>query len=195
MGILGPIIIKAKIILQELWLNQLDWDESVPLHIETAWSDFKTNIPQISKISTQRFVGTEKGARIQIHGFAGASIRAYGCCIYVRSHIRGQTFVHLLAAKSKVAPLKTKTLPRLELCAAHLSIKLWQAVEPLLNVEIESRYCWTDSEIVLHWLKLHPSSLSVFVGNRIAEIQEASSKINWRHVPYSHKPADLISRG
>jgi len=76
-----------------------------------------------------------------------------------------------------------------------LLMKLWQAVEPLIENNITDRICWTDSEIVLHWLQLHASTLAGFVANRIAEIQEASQKINWRHVPSKQKAADIISRG
>jgi len=79
MGILGPTIIRTKMLLQYLWIKKIDWDESIPMNVETAWSKFKADIPGIAKLHIPRFVGTEKQARIQIHGFADASVRAYGC--------------------------------------------------------------------------------------------------------------------
>ena len=149
---------------------------------------------EIDSITIPRFVQTTSTSKVQIHGFADASIRAYGCCIYVRCSDTNKIVSRLLTAKSKVAPLKTKSLPRLELCAAHLLAKLWTRIKFMISFEIESVNFWTDSEITLHWIKTHPSSLATFVSNRVAEIQECSDVI-WRHVPTKQNPADIVSRG
>ena len=195
LGLLGPIIIKPKILIQELWLNQLDWDETIPQHLNEVWQNFINTLSKINLISIPRFVGTTKHSKIEIHGFADASMRAYGCAIYVRCENSSGISVQLLTAKSKVAPTQTRTVPRLELCAAHLLAKLWNSIKPHFHFHIENIIFWSDSEITLHWLRNHPSSLSVFVGNRIAEIQEWSESVSWRHVPTRENPADLISRG
>ncbi|GBP12562.1 hypothetical protein EVAR_72053_1 [Eumeta japonica] len=84
---------------------------------------------------------------------------------------------------------------KLELCAAHLLAKLWNRIEKLISFEIESITFWTDSEISLHWIKTHPSSLTTFVANRVAEIQEWSDRAVWRHVPTRDNSADIVSRG
>lgn len=195
LGLVGPLIIKAKIILQELWINKLDWDESIPMHLDYAWTKFKEDIYKIENLKIPRFVSCLSKAVIQVHGFSDASVRAYGCCLYLRCKTDTNVYVHLLTAKSKVAPLKTKTLPRLELCAAQLLVNLWMSIKSHIHFKIEHTYFWSDSSIVLHWLKTHPSTLSTFVGNRIAEIQENSLNATWRHVPSSENPADIISRG
>ncbi|XP_052855140.1 uncharacterized protein LOC128263903 [Drosophila gunungcola] len=195
LGLLCPLVTKAKMLLQELWLRKLDWDESLPMQLLTSWETFKATLLQLPKIKVSRFVNTDPQVPIQIHGFADASMRAYGACIYIRTQTAEGLKVSLLTAKSKVAPLKTKTLPRLELCAAHLLADLYNRVRPLLNSPIENVFLWTDSEITLHWIKTHPSSLSVFVSNRVAEIQEWSEKAIWRHVPTKVNPADIVSRG
>ncbi|KAI8116339.1 hypothetical protein CVS40_11578 [Lucilia cuprina] len=181
-------------ILSELWIQKLNWDKSIPLRLNTTWDImyFKVNLLKIDSIEIPRFVHTTSSASVQIHGFSDASIRAYGCCIYIRSSISDNVSCRLLTAKSKIAPLKTKSLPRLELCAAHL---LWIRVKRMISFEIESVYFWTDSEITLHWIKTHPSTLATFVSNRVAEIQEWSENVSWRHVPTRHNPADLVSRG
>ncbi|XP_049305956.1 uncharacterized protein LOC125776615 [Bactrocera dorsalis] len=150
---------------------------------------------QLSTISIPRYVNVQSSAICQIHGFSDASIRAYGCCIYIRSQTASGIKCMLLTAKSRVAPLKTKSLPRLELSAAHLLSKLWSRVAPMLNRHFEKITFWTDSEIVLHWIKTHPSSLQTFVANRVSEIQELTDKVHWRHVPTKQNPADQVSRG
>ena len=181
--------------LQELWLQKLDWDESIPLNLETCWIAFKESLLEIHKISMPRFVNISNERNIEIHGFADASSRAYGCCLYVRAIINDVVVVRLLTAKSKVAPTKTRTLPRLELCAAHLLAKLWNIVEPIVKENVKNLTFWSDSEIILHWLKMHPSNLNVFVANRVADIQEYTKNASWRHVPTKENPADIVSRG
>ena len=195
LGLLCPIVVKAKVLLQELWVQKLDWDESIPMKLDSEWEEFKSNLLMIDSIKVPRFVHTTSSATVQIHGFSDASMRAYGCCIYVRSRDSSGVFCDLLTAKSKIAPLKTKSLPRLELCAAHLLAKLWSRIKEMLCFQIESVYFWTDSEITLHWIKTHPSTLTTFVSNRVAEIQEWSELVSWRHVPTKSNPADVVSRG
>lgn len=197
LGLLAPIIIRSKILLQEIWENNLDWDESIPQNLDTTWRNFTEELSQIKTVVIPRYVGTRLNNNIQIHGFADASMRAYGCCIYVRHEDTDGIEVKLLVAKSKVAPSKKiKTLPRLELCAAHLLVKLWNVVMPKISkYNIENVTFWSDSEIVLYWIKTHPSQLLTFVSNRVSEIQEYSSNVFWRYVPTSQNPADIVSRG
>ena len=116
-------------------------------------------------------------------------MKAYGCCIYVRYSESNVINSKLFVAKSKVAPSKkVKSLPRLELCASHLLAKLWHVVKLMLRkYEIESVF-WSDSEIVLYWLKTHPTLLYTYVSNRVAEIQEKSADASWRYVPSAQNP-------
>ncbi|XP_065361988.1 uncharacterized protein LOC135955564 [Calliphora vicina] len=195
LGLLSPIIIRAKILLQELWKRKLDWDESVPQSVDTTWSQIKNSLADSHKIVIPRFVDSCSTVNCEVHGFSDASNNAYGCCIYIRTEHPDGITCRLLTAKSKVAPLKVKSLPRLELCAAHLLAKLWRTVKPLLPHFIKNVMFWSDSEIVLHWLQSHPSSLSTFVGNRISEIQEWTDARFWQHVPSKDNPADIVSRG
>ena len=94
--------------------------------LETDWQNFKVELSQVDTINVPRFVGTTLNSRIQIHGFADASMKAYGCCLYVRYSDYNTIKSGLIVANSKVAPAKkVKTLPRLELYASHLFAKLW----------------------------------------------------------------------
>ena len=114
LGLLCPIVTKAKMLLQELWILKLDWDKSIPLRLDTSWQAFKVNLSQLHTLSVPRFVQTDSEASLQIHGFSDTSMRAYGCCIYVRSQGPEGVKVTLLAAKSKVALLATLALQEQE---------------------------------------------------------------------------------
>nr|XP_044248571.1 uncharacterized protein LOC123002459 [Drosophila takahashii] len=125
LGLLCPLVTRAKMLLQELWLRKLDWDESLPMQLQTSWEAFKGTLLQLPKIEVSRFVHTDAKVPAEIHGFADASMRAYGACIYVRTSTAEGLKVSLLTAKSKVAPLKTKTLPRLS--CAQLTLRIYNA--------------------------------------------------------------------
>lgn len=124
------------------------------------------------------------------------SQEAYGACVYLRSfNNNDEVTVHLLCAKTRVSPLKPLTIPRLELCGALLGARLVAKVCDALRCEIQRKVFWSDSSIVLAWIKKQPKDLNAFVCNRLIEIHELTSRESWRHVPTSLNPADLASRG
>ncbi|XP_060665549.1 uncharacterized protein LOC132797787 [Drosophila nasuta] len=137
----------------------------------------------------------ETRVKLQYHGFCDASERAYGAAIHVRVETANKVSTHLLTAKTKVAPVKSLSVPRLELCGAVLLAELSAAL--LLNLPAESfqTFFWTDSTIVLAWLNKPPCRWTTFVANRVAIIVQASDAKNWSHVRSEHNPADLASRG
>jgi hypothetical protein len=150
LGLLCPIVTKAKMLLQELWRLKIDWDEAIPMSLHTTWNKFTMTLRDLHKIRIPRYVCLNTYQRVQIHGFADASSHAYGCCIYVRTCNNPDVCTTLLTAKSRVAPLNVKTIPRLELCAALLLAKLWQQIAITLSkFNIESLNFWSDSQIVL----------------------------------------------
>ncbi|GFW00325.1 uncharacterized protein TNCV_4355221 [Trichonephila clavipes] len=133
---------------------------------------------------------------IEIHGFADASERCYGAAVYCKSKkLKSETLVRLITSKSRVAPIKSLTIPRLELCAAVLLAKLAKRVVAALQLDTAELYLWLDSMIVLAWLRKEPMDLKIFVQNRVAKIQELYPNQLWRHAPSDQNPADLVSRG
>ncbi|XP_011859715.1 PREDICTED: uncharacterized protein LOC105557156 [Vollenhovia emeryi] len=197
LGLVGPVIVTAKIMIQKLWKLQIDWDESLPSEIYTEWINYVMKIQELNEFKVQRkaFV-YGKDVQFELHGFCDASERAYGACIYVRSiDSHGGIQMHLLCSKSRVAPVRVITIPKLELCGAELLTRLMDKVKHALEIDIKKCYYWTDSSIVLHWIKATNKKLPVFVAHRVGEIQDLSAVDSWNHVGSKDNPADLVSRG
>ncbi|XP_068916892.1 uncharacterized protein [Tenebrio molitor] len=196
LGIIGAVIARAKIILQKLWSLKIGWDESVPQDIHCAWINFLKELPYLQMLRIPRGMSElTQITSVELHGFCDASMSAYGATIYVRTFAENNCLVRLLCSKSRVAPLKTITLPRLELCAALLLARLIVSVKKALNIRVTKQYLWSDSMVVLAWLNNSPNTWQTFVANRTAEIQELTAIAEWRHVKGKENPADLVSRG
>ena len=180
--------------MQLIWRSKLDWDEPVPEDIANQWILFYSQLYGLNELQIPRFILIQEPQELQLHGFADASQHAYGACIYVRSTNNGNHCVHLLTAKSRVAPLKQLSLPRLELSAAVLLAHLVTAVRKSLKLDINKMVLWSDSSITLAWIKTSPYKLKAFVANRVSDIQQLTDT-EWRWVSSQDNPADLISRG
>lgn len=197
LGLIGPATIKAKILIQKLWQLNYSWDEQLPPDLLDSWNSFAKQLSSLNDICIPRCLLIPETTDIELHGFCDASNAAYGCCLYIVStDTAGQRYARLLCAKSRVAPLKTHTLPRLELLGAvllsRLSLSVMNALTDINFTKI-SYYC--DSTIVLSWIKLDLSQLKQFVANRIAEITKSTEISHWKHVRSQENPADIISRG
>lgn len=134
---------------------------------------------------------------MELHGFSDASQSGFGVVLYARIITPSKISIFLICAKSRVASIKTVSLPRLELCATVLLAQLISHVLKLYSPKIPIRgyTCWTDSLIALHWLKSHASKWKTFVSNRVSQIQDHTSPEFWRHVRSEDNPADAASRG
>lgn len=196
LGLLSATIIKVKVLMQRLWLEKLGWDQSVSLDIHSQWLCFRDQLQQLNDLKIPRHVILPLPRVVELHGFSDASESAYGAAIYLRSiDYQGKVATNLLCAKSKVAPLKKISVPRLELCGALILSRLSKKVIASLNLKFHNVYLWTDSTIVLGWINTSPHLLKTFVGNRVSEIQSNTEPANWRHVSSKDNPADLLSRG
>jgi len=124
-GLISPILIKGKIFLQQLWSLKLDWEEVLSDDLCSRWTNFYSSLQQLVDLSVPRKVLLADVVTIQIHGFCDASELAFGACVYLRSVARdGSVYVHLYTSKSRVAPMKATTIPRLELCGAVILAEL-----------------------------------------------------------------------
>ncbi|CAH0564505.1 unnamed protein product [Brassicogethes aeneus] len=197
-GFLSPVIITAKYLVQHLWSLGLDWDEPPPADVLNKWQTFKSELPLLSNVSIPRFVAALTQS-CQLHGFCDGSEKAYAAVVYLRisPNDSDQAQIYLICAKSRVAPLKRLSVPRLELCAAVLLADLlYYVYETYKNkLTFENIYAWSDSTIALSWIKSSPHRWLTFVGNRVSHIQSKVAPENWRHVSTLCNPADCASRG
>jgi len=194
LGLISPVVV-YKIFLQQLWLHKLDWDDQLPSELLNRWKDIYLRLSQVNEITIDRLV-LAKGqpTEIQLHGFCDPSEKAYGTCLYLRSvNQQGEVTTKLLCSKSRGAPNKKITLPRLELCGPLLLAQLIQKTVPALNSKIPRNLLWPDSTVVLSCLATSASKWKTFIANRVSQIQELTAGCEWRHVASATIPADLIS--
>lgn len=196
LGLMSPVLISAKILLQKMWKNKSDWDDNPSQEILEFWNKFQSTLPVLRDIKIDRMIVCDQPVSIQLHGFSDASETAYGSCIYIRSvDMNNYINVRLVCSKSRVAPIKNVSLPRLELCAALLLAQLTSTVISALEIDFEKVCLWSDSSITLSWIGTEPYKLKTFVANRVSEIQDLTKNYTWRHISTVENPADIISRG
>uniref|UniRef100_A0A2H1X027 SFRICE_036894 n=1 Tax=Spodoptera frugiperda TaxID=7108 RepID=A0A2H1X027_SPOFR len=196
LGLLAPVIITTKILIQKLWLYKIGWDDPVSSDLACLFSKTVSSFQYLPQIRVPRHVTTKHVQYLQLHIFTDASQDAYGACAYIRSvSTSNEPVVKLLCAKSKVAPLKPVSIPRLELCGALVGARLYKKIIESINLTFNNTYFWTDSTIVLGWLRTHPIALKTFVQNRVVEINDLTSGCTWSHVSGVLNPADMLTRG
>ncbi|XP_032690669.1 uncharacterized protein LOC116853640 [Odontomachus brunneus] len=149
----------------------------------------------VTELRLPRWTGHTPGSQTELRGFCNASERAYAAAVYlvVRAQ-RDPPVSRLLVAKTKVAPVKPISLPRLEICGAHLLARLLRFALETLHPTTTTTRCWSDSAVVLAWIRQHSSRWNTFVANRVAAIHELLPSAQWGHVPTKENPADCSSR-
>lgn len=201
LGFIAPITFYCKYLIQQLWLSHCDWDDIPGEHIAQSWKKYQSDLTFLEHFKIPRFYAhafSTQPCKYQLHGFCDASPKGYGCVIYFRMlDDNGNIRTNLVCAKSKIAPVKQLTIPRLELSAAVLLTKLICYVKKCFETVLifERVTAWSDSQIVLHWLNGSPSKWKSFVSHRVAYIQPLLPINCWNYVNSRDNPADLACRG
>ncbi|XP_044573582.1 uncharacterized protein LOC123257722 [Drosophila ananassae] len=130
-----------------------------------------------------------------MHVFVDASQSAFASVVYWRiTYEDGGVQVRFVCAKTKCAPMRTMTIPRLELQAAVLGTRLMDTIRQDHSVAIAETVLWTDSKTVLRWIGSTHRRYKQFVGNRVAEILESTKMAQWRWLPSADNVADDATR-
>ena len=176
--------------MQQLWKVKIDWDEPLPEHLKVEWVKMLKDLKDVLKVTVPRQV-CEEGMVI-LHIFSDASTKAYGATAYFSSN-KGS---RLVMAKGKVAPIKTLTVPKLELTALVMAVRLAKFVKEAYDGElsIQETHLWCDSQIALAWLNSDKDQIT-YVQNRVDEVKESVSPSQVHYVPTKENPSDLLTRG
>lgn len=195
-GYIAATIVIGKLIIQRCWQAKLDWDETVNSEIEKMWTEFWREIKCLENFRIERWIGTSEGSKTRLIGFSDSSTSAYGAVVYARTEYSdGTVRCRLLMSKSRVAPLKPMTIPRLELAAAELLSRLIPEIKESMEFPDMKYMLFTDSSPTLYWIRKDPAKLKMYVSNRVKLIQRRTDLTCWRYVNTKHNPADLLSRG
>ena len=199
-GFVTPFVLIGKRILQDLCRIKLGWDAEVPTEHRAHWQRWLSDGPKLSQFTIDcclKPADFKETVSSQLLHFSDASKIGYGSVSYLRLVDRcGRIHCTILQGKSRLVPLKQVTVPRLELSAATISIRLDKVLKRELDLPLtDDSTFWTDSTSVLRYVKNENKRFHTFVANRVVIIRDGSRPDQWRHVSGQQNPSDDLSRG
>ena len=195
LGLICPIVMFPRTIIQELWSKKLDWDTPLDDEYCRRWENCLKNLLDVKKLSFFRWSYDFPGSKLELHVFCDSSEKAFATCVYSRVNSGGgEMKSNLLMAKSRVAPIKNESIPRLELVACVIGTRLLNAVNLTFKVPQERIFYHTDSRNALYWINTPAYKSKTYVYNRSSEIQRVSEPTQWSHVATDINPADIATR-
>ncbi|XP_065086466.1 uncharacterized protein LOC135708344 [Ochlerotatus camptorhynchus] len=199
LGLLAVYTVHGKILIQSIWRSGSDWDEEVGEEAFNRWLKWIGILNQVDGIRIPRcYIGQTASTSlhsVELHVFVDASEEAYSAATYFRFIlVDGTVICNLISAKTKVAPLKTLSIPRLELQAAVLGARLASFVKDSHTRTINKRVFWSDSSTVLAWIRSDARRYRQYVACRIGEILTLSESSEWRWVPTKMNSADEATK-
>ena len=186
LGLFSAATLRAKLELQTMWQQKLDWDDELSESEKTQWSEIMSDLSTIPHVKIPRYIGSKQA---QLFCLTNALAKAYATNTYLGS----SAGVCLVFSKSKVAPVKQVTLPRLELLGVLIGVQSLKYVSQHMKIKVEEKILWTDLQVVLNWLKtIKP--LSVFVKNRVTQITNGGD-ISFCYISSQENPVDMAFQG
>ena len=198
LGLVIPILIPGKLLFQDATRMKLNWDDEVPPDMVKRWHMWVQSLQGMKNIQIPRCIKpfNSNDASLELHHFSDASGKAYGCCTYLRCvNKNGTIHTALVCSKGRLAPLKSMTIPRLELQAAILAVRMDSVLREELQLDLNESVFWVDSEIVLKYIKNEKNRYHVFVANRVSEIRSLTKPSQWNHISGLLNVSDIITRG
>ncbi|XP_055633928.1 uncharacterized protein LOC129774246 [Toxorhynchites rutilus septentrionalis] len=188
LGLLASFLVHGKILMQEVWCQKIQWDERVNDHIYSRWTKWISLFSQVREIRIRRCyfenASSSMYETLEVHTFVDASEDAYSAVVYFRvKALNGTIQCTIVAAKTKVVPLQHATIPRLELMAALLGVRLTNFVVDGHSVTVRRRVFWSDSRTVLAWIGSEHRRYRQFVACRVGEILSSTNANEWRWSP------------
>ena len=193
----APCLIEPKLIIQELWERNIDWDQNLPADLAIRVTKWINSVYNLSKIEIPRYYQINMSVeQPELHIFADSSSKAYGCAAYLRLVKDDQVQVLFVIGKSRLAPLKEKRLsiPKLELQAATIAVRIKVKLLSETNFNVKKIYFWGDSKAVLKYIYNENKHFPVYVMHRLDEIRSNSSINDWNYIPTNLNISDLCTR-
>ena len=199
LGMAAPFILNAKLIMQRLCRERIRWDEEIPEKEVKNWRKWLDELETLKEFKVDRCFKPETFGdvvRTELHNFADASEAGFGAVSFLRSiNNRGEIHCSFVLGKARLSPMKPMTIPRLELSAATVAVRLDRLIKRELEIHIDKSVFWTDSTSVLKYINNRNKRFQTFVANRIAIIHDNSDPSQWNYVETKMNPADDASRG
>lgn len=192
-GFITCLTVRSKILLQEVWRSGTGWDVPVAENLARKWREWR-NLMAATDVAIPRCAVWNRENDATLHVFSDASELACCAVAYRVERCGSDSKVSFIAAKTKVAPLRPLSIPRLELQAAVMAARLAATIRRESAASYKRVCYWTDSTTVLCWLRTDPRRYSVFVANRLGELDELTNKEDWRWTPTAENPADIGTR-
>ncbi|KAJ8358380.1 hypothetical protein AAFF_G00011560 [Aldrovandia affinis] len=185
-------------ILQQMCRDKLSWDDALPDDLRPLWEFWLQDLQNLAGVKIKRcyIPSSFEVQRYELHHFSDASVSGYGECSYLRA-VSASNEVHcsLVMGKSRVAPTKVTTIPRLELSAAVVAVRTSDMLKKELEVDCLREFFWTDSKVVLGYINNEARRFHVYVANRVERIKQSTESAQWMYVASGENPADHASRG
>ncbi|XP_064475231.1 uncharacterized protein LOC135389144 [Ornithodoros turicata] len=193
LGLMSPYTIAARIYMQKMWQQSLTWDQPIPADLQESWERWYEDLQYLTEIKINRYYGMWT-TNVSLHVFCDASCNAYGAVAYLVIKTSDSASSNIVLAKARVAPVKKQTLPRLELQAAVVAVKISRMLMDAFP-GIKQVFFWTDSTIVLYWLHGKSENWKEYVRRRVNEVKKYTKPTQWRHCPGTENVADMVTRG
>ncbi|XP_055615247.1 uncharacterized protein LOC129761547 [Toxorhynchites rutilus septentrionalis] len=194
LGLIAHVLMFLKVLLQEIWRTPVGWDDPIEDAQYDKWLSWLAVFPHIATIEIPRcyrtLTPTGAGTVVQMHTFVDASESGFAAVVYLRFENHDTVECALVSAKTRVAPLKFLSIPRSELQAAVIGVRLADTISKSLSIAVSRRIFWSDSKDVLCWLRSDHRRYSQFVAFRVSKILETTEVCEWRWVPTKHNVAD-----
>lgn len=198
LGLVSTFIVQGKVLIQETWRVNIGWDDKIPSEIFYRWKQWLKVLIEIKNVKVSRcyFPGYDRSSydSLQLHIFVDASEESYAAVAYFRIIDKGEVRCSLVASKTKVAPLQSLSIPRLELMAALIGARLRKTIEENHSVKVTRTFLWSDSTTVVAWIKSDTRRYRQFVAFRVNEILSLSSVTDWRWIGTKQNVADEATK-
>ncbi|XP_055543288.1 uncharacterized protein LOC129728847 [Wyeomyia smithii] len=181
-------------LFQEIWRSGVSWDDEINQQCFEKWQTWLKLLPEIENLKIPRCYRLRTSAgqetEIQLHTFVDAGENGMAAAVYLRYAEKGKVECSLVGVRTRVAPLKYLTIPRLELQAAVIGARLAHLISEGLTISITKYVYWSDSRNALSWIRADHRRYSQFVATRVSEILDLTNVSDWKWVPTKWNVAD-----